>query len=260
MKMLVCNIWGGRVFEELREYLLKEKDSTDLFLFQEMYDTPLDPDPFVKVIEGVRVNTLSELKRVMPEFEAYFAPTQEDAIGHDTYREPHMEFGNAMLVKKGITVLEHGHEFVWRFRNARETDAFSDGRNIEFIKIEKDGKAYTVVNFHGLWNGQGKSDSPERLQQSEKIKTFLEKTQGPKILAGDFNLLPETESIAIIERTGMRNLITEYAIDTTRSAKYYLKPLKFADYVFVSPEIEVSSFSVPKIDVSDHLPMILEFK
>ena len=34
---------------------------------------------------------------------------------------------------------------------------------------------------------------------------------------------------------------------------------KFADYVFVSPDVNVESFSVPDIDISDHMPLVLEF-
>ena len=33
---------------------------------------------------------------------------------------------------------------------------------------------------------------------------------------------------------------------------------EFADYAFVSPEIVVTSFEVPDLPISDHLPMMLE--
>ena len=32
------------------------------------------------------------------------------------------------------------------------------------------------------------------------------------------------------------------------------------DYVFVSPEVKVIDFSVPNIEISDHLPLILDFE
>ena len=61
----------------------------------------------------------------------------------------------------------------------------------------------------------------------------------------------------------MRNLIIEKNIPRTRSK---LSPFwgksdfqKFADYTFVSKNIVVKDFSVPDVEISDHLPMILEF-
>ena len=56
-----------------------------------------------------------------------------------------------------------------------------------------------------------------------------------------------------------KNLIKEYKVPTTRS-KFYDRPNdKYADYTFVSSDVEVKSFEVPDLEVSDHLPMILEF-
>jgi endonuclease/exonuclease/phosphatase family metal-dependent hydrolase len=87
------------------------------------------------------------------------------------------------------------------------------------------------------------------------------------MVMGDFNLLPETESVRKIERAGYRNLISEFAITTTRGSlvkkmhpEYGVGPFGFqeyADYAFVTPGIRVGSFEVPDVPVSDHLPLIL---
>ena len=39
---------------------------------------------------------------------------------------------------------------------------------------------------------------------------------------------------------------------------YPESPQLFSDYVFVSPEVAVSGFSVPEDEISDHLPMIVD--
>ncbi|MCX6712734.1 MAG: endonuclease/exonuclease/phosphatase family protein, partial [Candidatus Vogelbacteria bacterium] len=101
-------------------------------------------------------------------------------------------------------------------------------------------------------------DTLERLEQSRKIKAFMDSVDSPKILCGDFNLLPDTESLKIIEG-GLRNLIREYGVTSTRTS-FYTKPDKFADYVFVSPEIKVVDFKVLPDEVSDHSPLLLEFE
>jgi endonuclease/exonuclease/phosphatase family metal-dependent hydrolase len=81
---------------------------------------------------------------------------------------------------------------------------------------------------------------------------------GAKILCGDFNLLPDTDSLAILEQ-GMRNLVKEYRVTSTRS-QFYEKPDRFADYILVSPEVIVEDFQVLDEAVSDHLPLLLEFR
>jgi endonuclease/exonuclease/phosphatase (EEP) superfamily protein YafD len=116
----------------------------------------------------------------------------------------------------------------------------------------------TVAHLHGLWNGQGKGDSPDRLLQSDNIVHFLQSLDGPHIFCGDLNLLPDTESLKKLEAAGMRNLIKEFGITSTRSS-LYTKPLRFADYMFVSGGIKVKDFKVLPDEVSDHLALYLEF-
>ena len=55
----------------------------------------------------------------------------------------------------------------------------------------------------------------------------------------------------------MKNLIKEYNIQSTRTSLYE-KSEKFADYVFVSPEIVVKDFKLLPDEVSDHLALFLE--
>lgn len=84
----------------------------------------------------------------------------------------------------------------------------------------------------------------------------MEEFRGEKILLGDFNLNPDTQSFSLLAN-GMRNLIQEYGITSTRSS-HYTKDNKLADYTLVTPGINVAQFTVPTLEVSDHLPMILE--
>ena len=116
---------------------------------------------------------------------------------------------------------------------------------------------YSILNVHGLWSGKGKKDSPERLLQSQRIRHFMDSINTPKILCGDFNLRPDTESMAIIEK-GMNNLITSNDIRSTRT-RFYTKQEQFADYILTSPEIIVNEFTVLKDEVSDHAPLLIDF-
>jgi endonuclease/exonuclease/phosphatase family metal-dependent hydrolase len=74
--------------------------------------------------------------------------------------------------------------------------------------------------------------------------------------------MPDTESIRMIEQTGMRNLIADFGIATTRSELSYAQyppddRQHFADFAFVSPEARVVDFRVPRVNISDHLPLVL---
>ena len=95
----------------------------------------------------------------------------------------------------------------------------------------------------------------------ENYKNY-ERDKSAKILCGDFNLMPETESIKMLGEA-MRDLIKDYKITNTRneiSWKTYNNKQYFADFTFVSKDINVLNFEVPYNEVSDHLPMILEFE
>ncbi len=129
---------------------------------------------------------------------------------------------------------------------------------MQSVTLSSKGREYSVYNVHGLWQ-RGKKDTPERVLQSRNIVDSIG-GRSRAILCGDFNLDPETESIGILEKAGLRNLIAEFGIKSTRSNRYPAhKPSRFADYVFASREIEVDGFEAVDEEVSDHLPLCLDF-
>jgi endonuclease/exonuclease/phosphatase family metal-dependent hydrolase len=129
---------------------------------------------------------------------------------------------------------------------------------MQWIHIKHGRKDVMIMNVHGHWSAEGKSDNANRLEQSKIISDFI-KSSGPvpKIMVGDFNLLPETQSIKILEGH-FTNLITKYNIPTTRT-ELYKGDDKHADYAFVSDEILVEGFEALPDVVSDHVPLALQF-
>ncbi len=107
-----------------------------------------------------------------------------------------------------------------------------------------------------------KLDSEGRLRQTRQILEWLETQDVPAVVCGDFNLQPETKSVQDFTTAGYQNLIKNYAIATTRNRLAWEKwpdnKQPFADYTFVSPNLTVTGFSVPDMEVSDHLPMIID--
>jgi len=129
-------------------------------------------------------------------------------------------------------------------------------RILQWIECHLNNQMYAILNMHGLWNGQGKKDSSERLYQSQRIYDFMQKLNIPIILCGDFNLRPDTESMRILEKN-MNNLIKTYGVTSTRTSLYE-KEEKFADYILVSNDVTVKEFKVLSEEVSDHAALFLE--
>ena len=254
MKIISLNTFGGTYFNPLMEFAGEHAETTDVFCFQEMFSTCSR----ITESNGARVNLYQELSSKLGFHSGRFAPSQD---GYDFEGEIDfgLSYGLAQFVKNNMR-LGGGEEFIIGTRNSRTGDSSTNPRNLQYVILGFNGGVYGVVHFHGLWNGQGKDDSDLRLLQSVRVRDAIAELPGQKILCGDFNLNPETESLRILEE-GMVNLIKKYGIIDTRG-KLYTKQGRYANYMLVSPELEkrIKKFEVPPVEVSDHLPLILELE
>ena len=258
MKIISLNTWGGRAgHKELLNFFEREKRDTDIFCLQEMWRAPCE-NLDGKMVGGKNLETnriltdgIQKISTILSDYILYFHPHHGD------------HYGLMMFVKKGMPIVETGDVFVYKERGYSPEmglDVGHHARNIQYVTLTCEGdKNLTICNFHGLWNGKGKTDTPERLVQSEKIVAFMQSLQGDSIIIGDFNLLPNIESIKILERAGFTNLVKENGITSTRTS-FYTKAEKYADYAFVSKSVEVKSFRVLPDEVSDHAPLELSIK
>ncbi len=252
MKLISLNLWGGKMFKPLKNFIRRESATTDIFCFQEVLDFPIAATSH----DGDCLNLLSELEAWLPDFQSFFVPMLKNEF----------TLGMACFIRKNFQVTATGDVCVFKNRQAMQgSNGATCPRLVQHLTLRKNKSHFSVGNFHGLWIPNPgkpetkKDDTEERLKQSNRIvKEFIQVVPGPKILCGDFNLSPNTQSIKILEDSGLRNLIKDFNITSTRS-DLYLKKNRFADYILVSPEIHVTNFSVPNLPISDHLPMVLEF-
>jgi len=256
MKLVTLNTWGGRAGKDLLlSFFRSHKDDVDIFCLQEVFAAQYD---------GFDKQLTANQKLDVSMFMNQGMQDIRDTLGDEyaTLYHPHFHdlFGLMMVSKQKYPILENGDIFVHKHKGyVSENDIANHARNIQHAKMDINGKLVTVINFHGLWNGKGKTDSEERIQQSKNIVSFLKGVKGEIILVGDFNLRPDTESLALLEATGLRNMITEYGITSTRTS-YYKKEETFADYVLVTDGIDVTDFKVLPDEVSDHSALLLEFE
>ena len=241
MKLITLNVWGGHVQDPLLKFIESRSD-IDIFCFQEVYkdaENKMSTDD-----KEVSLNIFSQIADILSNHEGFFRPVLKDS------------YGIGMFVKKDIEVLEEGDINIHDNPNYPGYGP-THPRNLQWVECRINKQIYSILNVHGLWNGMGKTDTPERIVQSQRIREFMDTINTPKIVCGDFNLRPDTKSLEIVE-DGMTNLVKTYKVTSTRTS-LYPKPERFADYIFTSPDITVNSFAVLPDEVSDHAPLFLDF-
>ena len=258
MLRLYCqNLWSGEVFGPLCERLVQLRDQCHIFCFQEVVRSSHGLQPFT----ALRTNLLAELQHRLPEHQPLFCNLQSD-FDPDGERITDVDFGQAIFVHRSLVLRHHFTRFIFRAENALPAGARSPvgwglGRAIHVVVIGQAQETYGIGNVHGLWHASGKDDIPERLEQSHRIVAAMHMVcANKKIIVGDLNLLPQTQSIQLIEVAGYRNLITEHNITDTRTVFYHKMP-RCADYAFVPRSIVVDDFHVDRTPVSDHAALLL---
>jgi endonuclease/exonuclease/phosphatase family metal-dependent hydrolase len=266
MKIISLNTYMGHVFEPLMNFFEEQGGDTDVFCLQEMISSE---DPDLVHTEGTRrLNVLQEIQKRLPDHNMFFEGTQEDFEIDAPYAGQSL-LGNAIFYKKDLKVLETGSFMICNaFNSFVPPDYATLGHNAVFLVTEIDGQPHLICNIHGSSQPADKLDAPERIAQFEKVRDFLATRSEQIVLMGDFNTFPDTKSVKMFEDLGLKNLITEYDIQTTRGS--HMRVLfpqyehgtygfqEFADYTFLSKDVNVESFEVPDLPISDHLPMILK--
>ena len=234
MRIVSLNAWGGRI-RDVYPYL-SELDA-DVFMLQEVISGP-ECEPY----DG---RMLEHLREALPDHELFFIPFATGLLMGKPF--PAMKRGLAILSRKSMEMRIVYAEDMFPEKNYGETGVMMIGvsRGIAF------------ANVHGIWEKNSKADNPDRIYQSQRLLEVMEKF-GRAVVAGDFNLLPDTKSISMLSEK-WRNLISEYGIVSTRTSFSPLEVMgiRHADYMFLKG-IEEKGFEVPDVEVSDHRPMILE--
>ena len=226
MKLIFLNTWNAQIPEPLLAFLKQHQPDTDRFCFQEAYD---------------------EMKRLArPVLADYQELTVYKYLAKDTDFPQATYVGNTFPVIAAGPILE---------------DEPGTGLGLS-VHLRIGGQDLWVCNVHGNPRPGDKLDNPALLRQSQGLLDFFHDKKGIKIIGGDLNLLPHTQSIRMFEEAGYRDLIKDHGVVTTRNRlaweKYPDNKQYHSDYVFVSPELTVTKFEVPQLEISDHLPLVLE--
>lgn len=244
IKFVTLNIWkGGMLFDKILAFINKE--APDIIAMQE-----------------VRNGKDSRLEKQFRTFGVF-----KEKLGY-----PYSVFSPAFLNILSVGKIEEGNAIFSRFPIVHNKVIFfdrqygefnsEDSKHFELIPgilqhavIKFQSLKLNIFNVHGIWGVDGK-DNEGRLKMSRIIADEV-KDKENVILAGDFNVKPNTKTIQNIEKYLINVFKDE--LQTTFNMKYKENrgyATSVVDMVFLSKNIKVLNHFCPKKDISDHLPLV----
>jgi hypothetical protein len=236
MRIIFLNSWFGKVGKPFFDFIKNESPKTDIFCFME-----ITPDLH------------NQLSMILKDFDSVY--------DKGSLLEMKTMCGQTVFVDKKLRLISSGKVSIYR-------QLTNDIGFMQYLELESPNGRLWVGSVHGKTRPGNKNDTKTRIKQSRTIIDFFKDKKGAKIIGGDFNLNPDTRSVKMLEKTGYKNLIKDFDIKNTRNEiswkqfqdnPGYIKQ-HFADFVFVSGDVKVNKFEVPYMEISDHLPLILNFE
>ncbi len=250
-KFITLNLWlGGVLFDAILDFLKKEKP--DILVCQEVYNGK------DKNLEK-KYRSFETIKKELGFSAASFALAfydNRDKIGK-------IENGNAIFSKFPIIAEKTAFfdmPFDENYIRKDGDDSTLLQRNMQLATLLADKAKLNIFNIQGIWGFMDGGDNERRLKMG---KTIVEEIKNKEnvILAGDFNLNPDTKTVAGIEKY-LKNVFKD-ELTTSFNMKRkeipgYAKAV--ADMVFVSSNIKILEHHCPQVDISDHLPLVCRLK
>jgi endonuclease/exonuclease/phosphatase family metal-dependent hydrolase len=241
LKLLQLNAWGGRLEYHIEDFLQREKP--DIICLQESISFSGDRAGLFITLENIQKDNRLPF--------AAFGPVFSFNYMNDKARFGNVILSNQPIIKKEIvfTHLEHQDDFVW----GKHT---SNMRNFVHAVIDVEGKPCNVITHHGYWVKAHKRGGKETLRQMKILADYVKDLKGPVILTGDFNLIPESESLTELNSI-LINLTVKHKLKTTRTE--LTTKTEVCDYIFINDDVKVEEFAAREDNISDHQALVLNF-
>ena len=267
MKIVSLNAWGGQVWDALAPWIVGLQP--DVLCLQEVTRAPVPSPDWLRYVDpyrdlSQRADLFGDVSRLLPDHQPFFAPATRGTLADENGQPAPSEHGLGFWARRDLAVTRILQDFVHAdFRpDGWGPEPVSRTMQVAQIVDPASGVSVCVGHFHGLRDPAGKADTPARMAQTERavqIFNHIWDGQGAAVLAGDFNLLPDSAAFDRFRQMGLHDLITHHGILDTRTGLYD-KPQRFADYMLVSEGLLSARFDVPaQPEVSDHRPLILAF-
>jgi len=250
LKFITLNtLYGGQLFDNMKAFLQNEQP--DVLTLQEAYDGK-EPDL------PPNLRTIEELLKVFPGYHYYFSPQYRDIRKEGTALQGNAIFSRFPIIENKTVFFDIPYDDHY-VEDEMNGDYTYDPHNLQHVTIQLPHTTANVINVHGIWGLDG-ADNPRRLQMSETIINTL-KGKEHVIMAGDFNLKPNTQTIKNIE-SYVRNVFAN-ELTSTFNMRHKTNPgyaTAVVDMIFVSDNIRVIYKHMPDVDVSDHYPLVCELE
>ncbi|MDO8609704.1 MAG: hypothetical protein Q7R95_04095 [bacterium] len=269
LKLLQLNIFKGKFLDNIVD--LVKKENFDILQFQEVTGGKksngginLYPEKMNLPSGNINNKTLGAF--LFEDIKKIFHLNGDLVITNRIKSDPSSYEGNATFYNNDIQCTEKNIIWLQDFKEIDEdyTEWETIGRAALSLKLMYKGKQFYVINTHNAW-GPNSLDEDYKIEQAQKLVQYIQTLKLPYIVTGDFNVIPQTKTISIMNSIG-RNLISENNIYNTLNsnvhpAKRLFPPGIAVDYIFVEQNIKVIDFRViSNIDLSDHFGFILEFE
>ncbi len=268
MRLASLNAWGGQIWPDLGDWA--QSMQADILCLQEVTRAPEPSPDWLSYRDAYReldqrADLFADISRVLPDYQGQFSAATRGMLENSQRQDVASEHGIAFWVRRDLAITETLQCFIHgQYRH----DGWGEEpvpRTFQIARIcePASGKSYSFAHLHGLRDPEGKRDTQARKAQCDAlvavIGQFVQPDE-PFILAGDFNLLPQSATFDALRDIGLTDLVTTRGHPDTRTT-LYSKPQRFADYLLVSKQVNVTEFDVPATpEVSDHRPMILDFE
>ena len=199
---------------------------------------PLDPDVIglIEVDNGsYRSGKKSQAEKMAEELGHFHSYCSKYGTTSRWQRIPlYNKQGNAFLAKDAI----HNEKFHY----------FERGMKKLVIELELEHVTFFLVNLALTYKA--------RQEQILHLYHLVKETNRPYILAGDFNaFMGEDEIQLLMSASRLQNA------DKDMQPSYPShNPRKHLDFILHSPEIQVNKFWIPDVQLSDHLPLVIDFE
>lgn len=267
MRFVSLNAWGGQVWPALADWIASER--FDILCLQEVIRAPVPSpewltyrDPFRELDQ--RADLFGDVSGLLPGFQGRFAAATRGTLHDATGKTFASDHGIAFWVRPDLAITQAEQCFIHGSYRHDGWGAEPVPRSFQIARIcdPVSGATFAFAHLHGLRDPAGKGDTSTRMAQSDAIVravTRFRKPDEPLILAGDFNLLPDSATFRALKAIGLGDLVTSRGHTDTRTS-LYPKPQRFADYLLISPQLRARAFDVPALpEMSDHRPLVLDF-
>ena len=167
---------------------------------------------------------------------------QHDHIYQSKYSASSMARKVPLLNKQGNAILTNQEIVSQKFHYFRE--------GVKRLVIEMELADLSVFLVHLSLKFR------HRQYQLQDLYTMTNSVKKPVIVAGDFNAFKGDRELELfLAATGLKN-----ANGNGQPSHPSRAPRRQLDYIFHSPQIQITDFQIPQIKLSDHTPLVCEFE